>query len=117
MTQNLVKNIIGNVASRYQAHVAIEIPNITENYINSLSLVNIGYLQCLLKYMSRCWEVFFGKFFFFGHIFFYLGGLGANWNVLGKTQYEISYTCSIATKTCSIATCTFKRATCIVKLT
>ena len=34
MPQNLVKNIIGSVASSYQVNVAIEIPNITENYIN-----------------------------------------------------------------------------------
>ena len=32
MTQNLIKNIIGNVASSYQVNLAIEIPNITENY-------------------------------------------------------------------------------------
>ena len=35
MTQNIVKNIIGNVASSYQVNLAIGIPNITENYINS----------------------------------------------------------------------------------
>ena len=35
MTQNLAKNIIGNVALSYQANLAIEIPNITENNINS----------------------------------------------------------------------------------
>ena len=35
MTQNIVKNTIGNVASSYQVNLAIEIPNITENYINS----------------------------------------------------------------------------------
>ena len=32
MTQNLTKNIIGGVVSSYQANLAIEIPNITENY-------------------------------------------------------------------------------------
>ena len=67
MTQNMFKNIIGNVASSYQVNLAIEIPNITENYINSnvFSLVGIGYLQCLFEYTSRCWEVFL-----IGHIFF-----------------------------------------------
>ena len=35
MTQNIVKNTIGNVASSYQVNLAIEIPNITKNYINS----------------------------------------------------------------------------------
>ena len=34
MTQNIVKNIIGNVASSYQVNLAIEIRNITQNYIN-----------------------------------------------------------------------------------
>ena len=29
MTQNLVKNLFGNVASSYQVNLAIEIPNIT----------------------------------------------------------------------------------------
>ena len=53
---NLVKNIIGNVASSYQVNLAIDIPNITENYIiRTFSLVDIVYLQCLLKYVSRCW--------------------------------------------------------------
>ena len=31
MTQNIVKNIIGNVVSSYQCNLAIEIPNKTEN--------------------------------------------------------------------------------------
>ena len=35
LTQNIAKNIIGNVASSYQVNLAIETPNITENYINS----------------------------------------------------------------------------------
>ena len=30
MTQNLDKNIIGNVASSYQVNLGIEIPNVTE---------------------------------------------------------------------------------------
>ena len=34
MNQNIAKNIIGNVASSYQVNLAIEIPNITKNYIN-----------------------------------------------------------------------------------
>ena len=34
MTQNIAQNIIGNVASSYQVNLAIEIPNINENYIN-----------------------------------------------------------------------------------
>ena len=68
MTQNLIKNIIGNVASSYQVNLVIEIPNITENYINKIrtfSLVDIGYLQCLFKYTSRCWEVDWPDIFLF----------------------------------------------------
>ena len=58
MTQNIVKNITGNVALSYQVNLAIEIPNITENYIiRTFSLVDIGYLQCLFKYTSRFMEV------------------------------------------------------------
>ena len=82
MTQNLVKNNNGNVASSYQVYQGIEIPNIIENYINShVSLVDISNLQCLFKYTSRCWEVvvfcvfLFIFFFFIGYIFLYPGGL------------------------------------------
>ena len=66
MTQNIVKNIIGNVALSYQVNLTIEIPNITENYINShVFTCDIGNLQCLFKSMSRCWEVFLnGQIFF-----------------------------------------------------
>ena len=35
LTFHHLKNIIGNVASSYQVNLAIEIPNVTENYINS----------------------------------------------------------------------------------
>ena len=35
MTLNLVKNIISYVASSYQVNIAIETPNIAENYMNS----------------------------------------------------------------------------------
>ena len=60
MTRNLVKNIIGNVASSYQVNLAIDIPNITENYINhTFSLVDIVYLQ--YAYLNIRYVV--GKFF------------------------------------------------------
>ena len=49
------------------------------------SLVDIGYLQCLFKYTSRCWEVFL-----IGQIFFYSGGLGANRNVSGKLGMKLA---------------------------
>ena len=47
--------------------------------------VDIGYLQCLFKYASRCWEVFL-----ICQIFFYLGGLGANRNVSGKLSMKLA---------------------------
>ena len=40
MTQNIVKNIVGNVASSYQVNLAIEIPNINENYLSRLGICN-----------------------------------------------------------------------------
>ena len=88
MTQKLVKNIIGNVASSYQVNLAIEVPNIAENYRNLHILIcRHWYLQSLFKYTSRCWEVFFD----WPDIFL----LGRAWSYLehaGKTWYEISYT-------------------------
>ena len=88
MTQNLSKNIIGNVASSYQVNLAIEIPNtlITENYIlHIFTCRHIWYLQCLFKYTSRCWEVFL-----IGQIFFYSGGLRAYRNVSGKLCIKLA---------------------------
>ena len=86
MTQNLPKNIIGSVASTYQANLVIEIPNITENYVNlHVFTFDIEYLHCLFKYTSRCWEVFL-----IGQIFFYSGGLGANRNVSGKLGMKLA---------------------------
>ena len=40
MTLNIVKNIIGNVASSYQVNRAIEIPNLNENYLSRLGICN-----------------------------------------------------------------------------
>ena len=34
MTQNIAKNIIVNMSSSYQVNLAIESPNVTENYID-----------------------------------------------------------------------------------
>ena len=85
MTRFIVKNIIGNVALSYQVNLAIEIPNLTKNYINrTFSLVDIWYLQCLFKYTSRCWEVFL-----IGQIFFLSGELGANLNMSGKLGMKL----------------------------
>ena len=86
MTQNLPKNIIGSVASIYQANLVIEIPNTTENYVNSHVFTCRHWLSAMLfKYMSRCWEVFL-----IGQIFFYSGGLRASWNVSGKLGMKLA---------------------------
>ena len=45
MTQNIVKNIIGNLASSYQVNLAIENPNMTENYIMSTLGICNAYLN------------------------------------------------------------------------
>ena len=69
MTQNIVKKNIGNVASSYQVNLAIEIPNITENYIKSHVFTCRYWVSAMLiKYTSRCWEVFLN-----GQIFFLIG--------------------------------------------
>ena len=88
MTQNLPKNIIGSVASIYQANLVTEISNITENYVNSyLFTCRHWVAACLFKYMSRCWEVFL-----IGQIFFYLEGLGAKRNASGKLGMKLAIT-------------------------
>ena len=86
MTQNLPKNIIGSVASIYQANLVVEIPNITENYVNShLFTCRHWVAACLFKYTSRCWEVFL-----IGQIFFYSEGLGAKRNASGKLGMKLA---------------------------
>ena len=86
MTQNLPKNIIDNVTSIYQANLVIEIPNITENYVNSyLFTCRHWVAACLFKYTSRCWEVFL-----IGHIFFYSEGLRAKRNASGKLGMKLA---------------------------
>ena len=86
MTQNLPKNIIGSVASIYQTNLVIEIPNITENYVNSHVFTCRHWVSALFfEYTSRCWEVFL-----IGQIFFYSEGLGANRNVSGKLGMKLA---------------------------
>ena len=60
MTQNLVKNIIGNVASSYQVNLAIENANMTEK-IHKFAHFHLSTLGICNDYFctSRCWEVFF----------------------------------------------------------
>ena len=60
----------------------IDIPNITENYINSHVFTCRHWVSANT---SRCWEVFL-----IGQIFFYLGGLGANRNVSGKLSMKLA---------------------------
>ena len=86
MAQNLPKNIICSVASIYQANLVIEIPNITENYVNShLFTCRHWVAACLFKYTSRCWEVFL-----IGQTFFYSEGLGAKRNASGKLGMKLA---------------------------
>ena len=88
MTQNLVKNITGNVASSYQVNLAIENPNMTENYINSYIFTCrqlVRYLQCLFKKRHVV-----GKFFFDWLDIFYSGGLGAYRNVSGNLGMKLA---------------------------
>ena len=60
MTQNVVKNIIGNVASSYQVNLLIEIPNITENCIK-ISRFHLSALGICNAYLNIRHVV--GKFF------------------------------------------------------
>ena len=83
MTQNLPKNIIVSVALIYQANLEIEIPNITENFVNS-HLFTCPHWT-LFKYTSRCWEVFL-----IGQIFFYSEGLRAKRNASGKLGMKLA---------------------------
>ena len=52
------------------------------------SLVDIGYLQCLFKYTSRCWEGFFDWPDIFSIL--YSGELGANRKVVGKLDMKLA---------------------------
>ena len=89
MTQNLPQNTIGSVASIYQANLVIEIPNITENYVNShLFTCRHWVAAFIFKYTSRCWEVFL-----IGQIFFYSEVLGAKRNASGKLGMELAILC------------------------
>ena len=75
-----------SVASIYQANLVIEIPNITENYVNShLFTCRHWVAACLFKYTSRCWGVFL-----IGQIFFYSEGLGAKRNASGKLGMKLA---------------------------
>ena len=84
MTQNLVKNIIGNVASSYQLNLTIEISNISKNYINShFHLSTLGIINAYLNIRHVD-----GLFLDWPDIF---GRAGNLWECVRKTRYEISY--------------------------
>ena len=87
MTQNLFKNIICNVALSYQVNLAIEIPNITENYIISHAFTCQHWVSAMLIsiYTSHCWEVFL-----IGQIFFDSVGLGVNQNKSGNLGMKLA---------------------------
>ena len=84
ITQNIVKNIIGNVASSYQVNLPIEIPNIADNYINSHVFTWRHWASAMLIWIIR-WEVFFD----WPHIFL-IGRLGANRNMSGKLGMKLA---------------------------
>ena len=68
MTQNLIKNIISIVASSYQVNLAIEIPNITENYINSHVFTCRHWLSAML---IQIYITLLGSFFDWPDIFLF----------------------------------------------
>ena len=59
MTQNIVKIIIGNVASSFEVNLAIKIPNITENYINSFVFTCRHWVSAMLDIRHVVWKFFF----------------------------------------------------------
>ena len=67
MTQNLVKNIIGNVASSYQVNLAIENANMTENYINLHIFTCRHQVSAMLIFIRHV----VGKFFDWPDIFLF----------------------------------------------
>ena len=86
MTQNLVKNIIGNVALSYQVNLAIENANMTENYINSHIFTCRHQVSAMLIFISHV----VGKFFDWPDIFLF-GRAQSKSECVRKTRYEISY--------------------------
>ena len=60
------QNIIGNVGSSYQVNLAIEIPNITENYTNSHVFICRHWLSAMLIqiYVTLLGSFMIGQIFF-----------------------------------------------------
>ena len=85
MTQNLVKNIIGNVASSYQVNLVIENADMTENYINS----HIFTCRHWVSAMLILYVTLLGSFFDWPDIFLF-GRARSKPECVGKTRYEIS---------------------------
>ena len=89
MTQNHVKNIIGNVASSCQYNRAIEIPNISKIYIFiKFARFHLSTLGICNAYLDKRHVV--GKFFLFAQIIFKSEGLIAYRNVSGKLCMKLA---------------------------
>ena len=86
MAQNLAKNIIDSVESSYQANLVIEIPNITESYINS----HVFTCQHWVSTMRIKVKVTLLGCLMIGQIVLDSGGLGANRNVSGKLGMKLA---------------------------
>ena len=84
MTQNLARNIIDSVVSSYQVNLAIEIHNLTENYIACFYLSSLGICNAYLNI-----DHIVGMFFDWPDCF-YSGGLGDNRNVSGKHGMKLA---------------------------
>ena len=87
MTQNIVKNIIGNVASSYQVNREIKTPNITKNYINS----HVFTCQhCVYAMLIHLYVTLLGSFFFICRIYYLSGELGVNWTMSEKLGMKLA---------------------------
>ena len=74
------------MASIYQANLVIEIPNMTENYVNWHVFTCRHWVSAML---IKIFVTLLGSFLI-GQIFFYSGGLGANRNVSGKLGMKLA---------------------------
>ena len=87
MTQNLAKNIIGGVVSSYQANLVLEIPDITENYINSHVFTSQHWVSAML--ISNIGHVV-GMFDDWPD-YFRFGGTPSKSECVEKKLYKIGY--------------------------
>ena len=85
MTQNLVKNIIGNVTSSYQVNLRYKF--LYNQKLHKFSHFHLSTLGICNAYLNKRHVV--GKFFEWPE-FFLLGGLGANGNMSGKLGMKLA---------------------------